>query len=436
HAWRGIPIDVGATWLNRASTNPLLALARDLRVRTTPADYDAPSHVYDAAGHEMLPRAWAAVRRRTELLVDQLVADADAFGPGTSLGAALEATFARQTWTPEMEHNVRHYLHATIEQEYATDVEDMCLAEWYDFADFGEGDRLFPGGFDELPRKLARGLDVELEHVITRVEHDERGVRIITNRTTFEGDVAILTLPLGVLQSGSIEFVPPLPPAKSDALRGLGMGVLNKLAMRFRSRFWPAASEWLEYAGETTGRWALFFNLYKHLREPVLIAFNSGAYARALEDEPDEHWVDEAMAVLRTMFGRRAQEPEDYLVTRWASDPFARGSYSYISACGRGADMDALAEPIGDRLYFAGEATSRAQYGTVQGAFLSGFRAAGEIAVPESAQLVASLSSELYHYAACIDALRISPANRIRGLFARHARRLHPGCPRKLSRYG
>lgn len=435
-SWPGIPIDMGASWLNGASTNPLLPLARDLRVRTTLADYDAPSQVYDTRGKRIAPRVWSTVRRRTEMILDQLASDAHMFDRGTSLGTALDAYFARQRWSAAMQRNVRHYLHSNVEQEYATDLGGLCLKEWYDFADFGDGHRVFPGGLDEVTKKLARGMDIELRQIVQRIEHDERGVRIVTDRATFEGDAAIITLPLGVLQSGSVEFSPPLPQNKSDALRGLGMGILNKLVLRFRRRFWPAESEWLEYAGETTGHWALFFNLYKHIREPVLVGFNAGAYARELEDVPDQQLVDEALAVLQTMFGRRAHAPEAWKVTRWASDPFTRGSYSFIAACGGGSDMDALAEPIDDRLYFAGEATSRAQYGTVQGAFLSGFRAAGEIAVPESATLVASLGSELYHTSTCIDALRIAPANRIRGLFAKQERRLHPGCPRKLSPLG
>ena len=63
----------------------------------------------------------------------------------------------------------------------------------------------------------------------------------------------------------------------------------------------------------------------------------------------------------------------------WASDRFAHGSYCHIAPGSSGEDIDALAEPVGDRLFFAGEATHRGHYGTVQGAYLSGVWAAGLI---------------------------------------------------------
>jgi monoamine oxidase len=430
HSWPGTPVDLGASWLNGASTNPLLHMARDLRVRTTLADYDSSSQVYDASGNLIPARSWATAKQQTEALLARSVAEKITPGRSTSLGDVLDALFARQGWPPDMLRCARHYVHTTVEQEFAADAGGMCAREWYDFADFGDGHRFLPNGFDELTEKLAWGIDVRLQHVVERVEHGDAGVRVITQWGAFMADRAIITLPLGVLQSGHIRFAPPLPARKTDAIRGLGMGVLNKLILRFPACFWPPESEWLEYAGERTGEWALFFNLFKHIGKPILVGFNSGTYARELERIPDQQVVEQSLVVLRTMFGPLIPSPDASLVTRWASDPFALGSYSYIPSHGRGSDMDTLAEPVAGRLFFAGEATSRAQYGTVQGAFLSGFRAAGEIAVPDSADLVASLGSGMYHRSrACLDAQHIAPANRIQGLFATQGRIPHAGCP-------
>ena len=66
--------------------------------------------------------------------------------------------------------------------------------------------------------------------------------------------------------------------------------------------------------------------------------------------------------------------------TQWASDPFAGGSYSYVPVGATGEEYDALAEPVGSRLFFAGEATSRDYHATVHGAYLSGLREAERIA--------------------------------------------------------
>lgn len=431
HSWSGIPIDLGASWLNGVTANPLLSLARDLRLRTSESGYDDLAAVYDAEGKPIARAAWAKVRQHAEAILSGSAEMKRPRGRGRSLAEAMQILGARRDWTAEMLRHVRHYVHTTVEQEFACDVGEMCAHEWYNFADFGEGHLVLPNGFDEITEKLARGLDVRLEHVVERIEVHDRGVRIRTQRGNFSAARAVVTLPLGVLQSGRVEFVPPLPASKIAALRHLGMGVLDKLILRFPACFWPKETEWLEYAGERTGEWALFFNLFKHLREPVLVAFNSGRFARELERLPNARIVEECMATLRTMFGASIPSPEAHVVTRWSSDPFSLGSYSYIPVGGSGDDMDALAEPIGDRIYFAGEATSRSQYATVQGAFLSGFRAAGEIAMPESAGFVASLGSTMYHRSLdCLDARHISPANRIQGLFAQYGRFAHRACLR------
>jgi len=80
------------------------------------------------------------------------------------------------------------------------------------------------------------------------------------------------------------------------------------------------------------------------------------------------------------MFGDDVPEPVEVRRTRWAADPYAGGSYSYIAVGAASSDNDALAAPVGRRLFFAGEATSREHSATVHGAYLSGLRAAEEIA--------------------------------------------------------
>ena len=86
-----------------------------------------------------------------------------------------------------------------------------------------------------------------------------------------------------------------------------------------------------------------------------------------------------AMGVLRALFGRSIPEPASVLQTRWKSDPWSLGSYSFDKLGATPRDRDALAAPVEDRIYFAGEATHRTMFSTVHGAYLSGCRAANEI---------------------------------------------------------
>lgn len=86
------------------------------------------------------------------------------------------------------------------------------------------------------------------------------------------------------------------------------------------------------------------------------------------------------MTVLRTIYGNSIPKPTGWLRTRWAADPFAGGSYSYRPPGATSADHEALAKPVGQQLFFAGEATIRGHSATVHGALLSGRRAAKQIA--------------------------------------------------------
>ncbi|MFM8394870.1 MAG: FAD-dependent oxidoreductase, partial [Acidobacteriota bacterium] len=93
----------------------------------------------------------------------------------------------------------------------------------------------------------------------------------------------------------------------------------------------------------------------------------------------DTEIVGSAMATLRIMFGENIPDPVDYQITRWASDPYAMGSYSFNAVGSVPLMRTELARSVSNRLFFAGEASDRSYFGTAHGAYLSGLRAAGEV---------------------------------------------------------
>jgi monoamine oxidase len=114
-------------------------------------------------------------------------------------------------------------------------------------------------------------------------------------------------------------------------------------------------------------------------RWPVLLGFNAADHGRTIEYWSDDQIVASAMQTLRTLFGRNVCELLDYQITRWASDPFARGAYSFNALGSTPRMRDHLAQSPNGKVFFAGEATERKHYGTVHGAYQSGLRAAQEI---------------------------------------------------------
>ncbi|HNH06902.1 MAG TPA: FAD-dependent oxidoreductase, partial [Leptospiraceae bacterium] len=104
-----------------------------------------------------------------------------------------------------------------------------------------------------------------------------------------------------------------------------------------------------------------------------------GDDARRKEDIPDDKFVQSAMKVLRKLFDKDAPDPDEILRTNWGKDEFSYGSYSHIPPGAESEDYDAIAEPVNDVLFFAGEGTSSEYPGTIHGALISGRRAAEEI---------------------------------------------------------
>ena len=156
------------------------------------------------------------------------------------------------------------------------------------------------------------------------------------------------------------------------------MGVLDKAVLRFSRAFWPEAANFA-YLSSTPGEWPAFVNLHAALGVPYLMGFAAGSWAREMEGRPEGEVRARVVEILRAMFGSRTPEPEAFLRTRWAHDPFTLGSYSFVPVGSGPDDRRALAEPVEERLFFAGEATSPDYPATVHGAFLSGVREAQRI---------------------------------------------------------
>lgn len=386
-AWPGLPVDMGAGWIHGHARNPLTGMARAAGVSLRPSDTIAlgGSLALYAAGRRLTEAERRALEARFDDLMAGLAALADARRarrlPDLSLQAAFEQLGRERGLADDDLRALAYKLNSAIEHEYSGDIGDMSLYEWDEDgtpADMGGHDALPVEGYGRVLAPLARGLDIRLGRAVRCVAYGRDGVSVETGRGVFTAERAVVTLPLGVLKQGAVAFAPELPERKRAALDAIGMGVLNKLALRFPRVFWPEEAEWLGRLSDRKGEWAEWFNLGRHTGQPVLVGYNAGRFGREVEALADDEMAAGALAALRTMFGRAVPEPEAFQASRWASDPWAFGSYTYLRPGGTGADRDALAAPVAGRLFFAGEATSRRYLSTVHGALFSGQRAAQE----------------------------------------------------------
>jgi monoamine oxidase len=268
------------------------------------------------------------------------------------------------------------------------------VAEWTGEGTANDASFRAAGGYSALLGWLAAGLG---ERVRLRLHSPVHAVRWRRGSVEVEGEFlgqpirerasrAIVTLPLGVLKvpphaPGAVRFSPPLV-EKQRALGHLASGPVLRVALRFRTRFWEQIDRGrYRDAGFLQAPDAPFPTFWTALpmRAPLLVAWAGGARAQRMAGEAAPAVARRAVASVGALFGNRVDVESRLVATYfhdWQRDPFARGAYAYVKVGGSGA-REALAAPLEQTLYFAGEATDFAgEAGTVAGALQSGTRAA------------------------------------------------------------
>jgi len=235
-------------------------------------------------------------------------------------------------------------------------------------------------GYDSLPAFIARGLDVRFGFAVEQLVWNRDGVTVRSrDGRELSSRAAISTLPVGVLKSGAVKFLPELPASKRSALERIEMGPVLKILLRFENCFWP---KWAAIVGCGEGPATLYWPLSYGAGEgvPVLIAYATGPRAARLSALEEEEAVDVVLADLSRLFPKA--DPRGALIARrrvdWGADPYSCGGYTFLRPGGAGA-RELLAAPDTPPLFWAGSASAWSPIAaTVEAAYTSGRRAARE----------------------------------------------------------
>lgn len=254
----GRRLDLGASWIHGVRRNPLTKLAQAAGARTARTRYSNWVVRNDAA---------------------ELVARAD---------------------------RPRSFLDVVkIEHECGADVEWLHPDYHEEGRDLRGGDALFPDGFVQVFEPLLGRFPIEFGVVVERVETAaSEAVVVDRNDRRQSADAVVITVPLGVLQAGDIDFDPPLEPDRLGAISRLGMGTLDKLYLRFDDVFWDAETERLGHVGAPQRWFAEWYNFAVYGDAPILLGFNAGSAAEELAARSDDELVAIAMGVLQAMYGK------------------------------------------------------------------------------------------------------------------------------------
>lgn len=353
----GAPFDVGCAWLHKADDNPWTGYARRRGFTLRPHEYDLEAVWFGRR------RGDAAAVNAAESALAEAIAAAPADVPASRLVLGQDP----------VSEAAGDYLGAL---DMAVDLDELSSL------DFAAADELSPNmlcreGFGSIVADAARGLPVRLNTPVRRVRWDGPGVEAETDAGTLRARAAIVTASTGVLAAGGLRFTPELPGPTQDAIADLPMGMLAKIPLVIRAeRFGLAPFTDLMLARR--GRRDLYFLAFPFDTD-LMIGFVGGDLGWELSAMGEAAAVDFAVQGLVEMFGSdAARRVVGGGLTPWAWNPWTRGAYA-AAAPGRFGARAVLARPVGERLFFAGEALAGGLVQTCGGAFRSGARTAAAV---------------------------------------------------------
>lgn len=279
--------------------------------------------------------------------------------------------------------NVAHIFNALVGNEHGTDNSRIGMFGLRTEEErWTSGDQNLPlrnTTMDEVIRfACADALPiVALEQIVQTIEHHSNGVRVTTaDGTVYSADAIVCTVPITQLKNNSIQFIPSLSAAKLAAIQKIGMDRGMKIILQFSERIWPSNMSAVYGRGLIPIFWATSLG---RSDEFILTGFVHGSNAEALAAMGEQGILNQALEELDVLFGEASDTYVQGLVYDWGNEPFIEGAYSYPTP-DMGDAIEVLAQPVGNRLFFAGEASHTGGHtSTVHGAMETGLRAALEV---------------------------------------------------------
>lgn len=352
-----VPLDLGARWLHTPETNGLVKLARGASIEVSPS----PSQKL------RIGRRNARASETEDLLATFVRAtraiDDAARRSDMSCASVLPKDLG--DWAGTVDFALGAY--ATGKDLKDLSVVDQSRAE----------DRAISvatrQGLGALMAKLGESVPVALATPATRVTWSGRDIGVETAAGRVATRAVIITVSSNVLNAGAIKFTPELPKRQLDAAAKLTLGSYDRIALELKGNPLGLGRDELMIEQSTSTRTgALFANIGGSSLCTIDVA---GSFGRGLAAQGEAAMTGFATEWLTKLFGNDVKNAiQRSKVTRWDASPFTLGAMS-AAAPGGQASRRVLAEPMGN-LFIAGEATHETLWGTVDGAWETGERAA------------------------------------------------------------
>jgi len=374
--FKGIPIDLGAAWVH--SINPENSIYNEIKRMGYPLKEEKTAEAYLDEDKGLLENSISVKQGTHWNILQKKQIKAEDCSLFELIKEDLEEVKRNQS---EIENRVLDVL-ITRKEQYYGDCINVLSSHYYEYViePECESENIVPsGGYGALLAKLSEGLEIKYNQNVTKIQYKTKEVSVYMEEGgKFDGDLAIVTLPLGVLKNNSVIFDPALPQEKIEAIGRLGNGLANKIFLKFKNNFWGDNLKYFRIASEEKERFTCFYCWDN--KENVLCSFVNGPFARKIEKMSDLEIIQLIMEHLKRTFKKTEEiELEDYLITRWGQDKWCLGSYSFFKYGSTPKDCDNLKKEVLGTIFFAGEACFKENIGVCHGAYKTGVEAANKI---------------------------------------------------------
>lgn len=247
--------------------------------------------------------------------------------------------------------------------------------EGYNLQSYGADDHKFVKTYfdfinDQIISKITA--NIQMNTIVKEIDYNADTITITTSTgEKIQADKTIISVPITVLKDGDITFSPPLPATKTQSFQQLGMEAGMKAFMRFSQKFTGEGV----LGGKVCGSYVVE-SYSRASNDLVIFGFVMGDQAKALSDMGDSAALQAMLAELDQMFdGVASASYISHSFEDWYKHPFIRGAYSYPLVGSTAATRKNIAEPVANKLFFAGEASNyNGHHQTVHGAIETGYR--------------------------------------------------------------
>jgi monoamine oxidase len=419
----GTSIEVGAGWIHDAvaTRNSIAAFTANNSIATQTDDEEGEGwRILDApptAGKIVGTAKYDSWEAKAEIFQDQIANAEDNWAANQSLQSKFDAFKTSQGLTGDDLNAVKVIIQSdNADLEYGATMGQIS-ARWCDEGDQGEGpEKVISKGYSAVADALIARIQsapsckgsIVLNAPVAEIKtvtspSSSRGVAVrLQNGTALSAKFAITTLPLGVLKQGGVKFSPGLSTEKTNAIAKLGMGLLNKIALVYdRPFFLQAGAGGVDNPSLVS--WFAPFTAASNPRPPaegdayewwnhakfwpgsnaviMLLGADTAQKWEALNPtlttaQRDALLAQKADALFRQLFPSSTAVLRESLVTRWSTDPFTYGSYSYTPVGASPGLRTKLCATQSSLLFWAGEHCSTSFPSTANGAMDTGVAAA------------------------------------------------------------